>query len=53
MEKILYGLNKETPDTEWPPDSTKVTVRGKVQYIAAQVFFKDGTSTDVKILRDL
>jgi hypothetical protein len=52
IEKILYGLNKETPDTEWPPDSTRVTAGERVQYISAQVLFKDGTSTDVRVLEN-
>jgi hypothetical protein len=49
IEKIMYGLNKETPDAEWPTDGANVTVEKKIQYISAQIFFRDGASTDIKI----
>jgi hypothetical protein len=48
IETIRYGLNKETPDSEWPPDEMEVTTGKDLRYISAQVVFKDGTFTDVK-----
>jgi hypothetical protein len=52
IEKILYGLNKDVPDVEWPPGSVHVTVGAKIQYISARVLFKDGASTDVKVFEN-
>jgi hypothetical protein len=70
IEKILYGLDTETLNMEWPTDNngivepfkfknTKsvdegwtaglvVEVEGDIEYITAQIIFKDGTSTDIR-----
>jgi len=63
IEKVMYGINKETPDTPFilQDNEAKLNigrnpgeilideeVRG-VQYVSVQVFFKDKTSTDIRI----
>ena len=63
IEKVMYGVNKQMPDTPifLKYDKARVS-RGlnpreilsdekirDVQYVSAQIFFADGTSTDVRI----
>ena len=58
--KIMYGINKETPDTpfEFLPDMRNkifdyqrilISEEDNIQYVSAQIFFIDGTSTDIRI----
>jgi hypothetical protein len=49
IEKILYGLDQRTPNARWPLGEARVTTGKNVRYISAQVVFKDGASTDVRI----
>ena len=54
VEKIIYGVDKETPDTLFTGyrDNRRMLAcsnEDSIQYASAQIFFKDGTSTDVRI----
>ena len=62
ISKVMYGINKETPDTpfEFLPISAMANAgfdyrkildskEDNIQFVSAQVFFKDGTSTDVRV----
>jgi hypothetical protein len=53
IEKLLYGVNRETPNAEWPLGDMRITTEGKLQYISGQIIFKDGSSTDVRIFDGL
>ena len=56
VERIVYGINKDVPDTELPkPYSTKTEADNtykeapNIQKVSVQIYFKDETKSDVKI----
>jgi hypothetical protein len=63
IEMVMYGINKESPDTPFilrldeagfssgrnPWEILLEEEVIDVQYVSAQIFFKDGTSTDIRI----
>lgn len=57
VEKAIYGVNKDTPDTvlQGPyihtSDSYTLKITDDFEKISLQLFFKDGTKSDVKIFR--
>lgn len=56
VEKIVYGINKDVPDTELPkPYNVKADADNiykeapNIQKVSVQIYFKDDTKSDVKI----
>lgn len=56
VERIVYGINKDVPDTELPkPYNVKADADNiykeapNIQRVSVQIYFKDGTKSDVKI----
>lgn len=55
VAKVMYGINQKTPDTifegflNWPSRQIHTCIENSIQYVSAQVFFIDGTSTDIRV----
>lgn len=51
IEKVVYGLDKDTPDTEMKNITPFSFIQPNkvVSKISVQIYFKDGTNTDVRI----
>lgn len=56
IDKIMYGIDKKIPDTDFgfiakKEETFEKKVNGPIGYVSSQIFFKDGTSTDIRIYK--